>query len=220
MNPQQFQTSFIPKKPLVENTKSRARAVDIFSIVAILICLGSLGYYGYVYLQHKKLVQEVEVTKATIKSQQSDFSIAELNSFVSLDKKIKESRKVLEAHLESSAIFNYIADLTLESVQFTDFSYSVGSKDTTSLSLKGIAPTPGTIAYQSQVLSERVKQGEISDLVVGDLVAVQPQSSSSSGQSSAPAGRTKYSFTIKMSVNKNVVNAKNRLENSLKKTQN
>lgn len=219
MNPQQFQTSFIPKKPLVENTKSRARVIDIFSIIAILVCLASLGYYGYVYLQHKKLVQEIEVTKATIKNQQSDFSIAELNSFVSLDKKIKESRKVLEAHLESSAIFNYIADLTLESVQFTDFSYSVGTKDTTSLSLKGIAPTPGTIAYQSQVLSERVKQGEISDLVVGDLVAVQPASSSGSGQST-PAGRTKYSFTIKMSVNKNVVNAKNRLEASLKKTQN
>ena len=65
-----FQTSFIPKKPLMQEGTGSKTGMSIFLLISILIFLASIGIAGYVFLENKFLAQQITTEQQTITKNQ------------------------------------------------------------------------------------------------------------------------------------------------------
>ena len=163
-----FQTSFIPKKPILATTSgSMKKSVDFFMVIAVVIFLGSIvlsaGVYTYKFLLEKNM-QSLQDSLAKSKDQFDPNFIVYINR---LNTRIETSKMLLKQHVSASAIFGFIGDHTLKSISYTDFSYTYGTDGTIKVVMKGIAPNYESIALQSEEFGKQnqyIKSPIFSDL--------------------------------------------------------
>lgn len=155
MDNTQFQTSFIPKKPIMEAPLHKApiamqRSVSIFTIIAIFSIIIVGGAYGGLYFYKSTLSVSVANAKKSLNLAESSFEADTISDLQLFDKRIAASKQVLASHIVVSPFFELLNTLTLPSIQFTKFSYS-GSTDGKSYSVKmsGNAKDYKSIAVQA-----------------------------------------------------------------------
>ncbi len=152
-----FQTSFIPKKPiLVGNTSSTAATsnttsilmvVTVFIFVIMLAAAGGLYFYKDLVLTKNK--QELSANLLKIKDSFQKDTIAELELY---DKRTSAAKDVLTKHVVLSPLFEAINTLTLTTIQYTKFEHST-VKDVFSVKMSGIARDYKSIALQADVFN-------------------------------------------------------------------
>jgi hypothetical protein len=149
-----FQTSFIPKKPIVANSSvsntsnntSITMVVSIFIMVVMLVASGGLYLYKN-YLQNNKAVLSGNLKK--IKDSFDNNTIVNLALY---DKTSSVAKQILENHIVLSPLFQLINELTLSSIQYTKFEHKV-TNGVFSVSMSGIARDYKSIALQADVFS-------------------------------------------------------------------
>ena len=152
-----FQTSFIPKKPLSEDRVQTAKPVSIFVFVATIIFFASLLGAGLMYFYKASLVRSVSVSKANLDKAKEAFEgdfIKELQDF---DRRISASNEILSSHITLSPIFEALGVATLKSVQYTKFSHKITGTGTSAkivVSMSGKADNYTAIALQSDQLTQ------------------------------------------------------------------
>jgi hypothetical protein len=151
-----FQTSFIPKKPIVANGSSpviRGNAtsismvVSVFILVVMLLAFGGLYFYYNFYLLKNK--ETLSSNLAQIRDSFDKNTIAELEMY---DKRTTVSSQILKNHLVLSPLFELINKLTLSSIQYTKFSHST-LNNVFSVKMSGIARDYKSIALQADVFN-------------------------------------------------------------------
>ncbi|MDB5224513.1 MAG: protein of unknown function with transrane region [Candidatus Adlerbacteria bacterium] len=149
MPPQQQPSSFIPKTSL---NGANAPAVGSFSIlmfigvlffVASLIC--AIGVFGYEHYLKSSIASKA----ATLQQDQEAFGKNAISDLVRLDTRINQAKSLLNKHIASSAIFNFLQEHTLATVQFTTLEYKLNNDGTASISLDGVGATFSSVALQS-----------------------------------------------------------------------
>ncbi len=151
-----FQTSFIPKKPIISNNNSGivdgTSSISIpivfsFSLVLIvsLIAGGLFIYKGYLDKNREDLHTQLLKIRASFDKD----TIAELELF---DKRTSASKKILENHIVLSPLFELLNKLTLTSIQYTTFQHSTVN-NIFSVKLTGIARDYKSIALQADVFN-------------------------------------------------------------------
>jgi hypothetical protein len=123
---QNFQTSFIPKKPMVEQPAATVkRPMSLLLIIAIFIffvmILGSLGVYFYKGV----LVGNVAKMQTDLNLAKNSFEPAKITELEVLDKRLNASSEILSNHIVVSPIFEVLQALTLKTIRYTKFSYDV-----------------------------------------------------------------------------------------------
>jgi len=150
-----FQTSFIPKKPIVSNSLVRKEPVNFFFVVStflfIISILGSVGLFGYkIYLQKQR--DNLSSSLSVIRDSFEKETIDELNLFYD---RTRLSKDILSKHVALSSIFGLLGDLTIPQVQYTNFSEQISEKeDILTITLSGIAFDYRSIALQADVFNE------------------------------------------------------------------
>lgn len=159
MDNTQFQTSFIPKKPITEAPLHKVpiaiqRSVSIFTIIAIFSIIIVGGAYGGLYFYKSTLSVNVTNAKKSLNLAESSFEADTISDLQLFDKRIAASKQVLASHIVVSPFFELLNTLTLPSIQFTKFSYS-GSTDGQSYSVKmsGNAKDYKSIAVQASIFN-------------------------------------------------------------------
>ena len=150
-----FQTSFIPKKPIssITGNSNKFRApIGIFPVLAVIILaitiLSAVGLFFYKsYLQNKK--DNLSTSISEIKDSFDQEVISDLESF---DKKISTAKDILSSHLVLSPMFTLLGELTLPSIQYTNFEHQV-TDDGFSVQISGIARDYKSIAMQADVFN-------------------------------------------------------------------
>jgi hypothetical protein len=151
-----FQTSFIPKKPILANgsspiIKSNAisisMVVSVFILVVMLLAFGGLYFYYNFYLLKNK--ETLSSNLAQIRDSFDKNTISELEMY---DKRTTVSSQILKNHLVLSPLFELINELTLSSIQYTRFSHST-LNNVFSIKMSGIARDYKSIALQADVLN-------------------------------------------------------------------
>lgn len=165
-----FQTSFIPKKPILSggidtspkrSTTSISMAISVFIFVVIIF--STFGLYLYkIYLEKSKDNLSTKLLEARNKFDQN--TITELESF---DKRTSTAKQVLAGHLVISPLFELINKLTLPSIQFTDFEHSF-KNDIFSVKMSGIARDYKSIATQADIFSKS-EGSMLKDVVFSNL---------------------------------------------------
>lgn len=152
-----FQTSFIPKKPLSEDRVQTTKPVSIFVFIATIIFFASLLGAGLMYFYKASLIRSVSVSKVNLDKAKEAFEgdfIKELQDF---DRRISASNEILSNHVTLSPIFEALGLATLKSVQFTKFSHKITGTGNTAkilVTMSGKADNYTAIALQSDQLTQ------------------------------------------------------------------
>lgn len=166
-----FQTSFIPKKPIIENganvgIKSK-NTTNIFMVVAVVIFVIVVVSFGGLYLYKSYLTQNKETLSASLLKMKGSFdkdTIAELELY---DKRSGAAKEVLEKHTVMSPLFEAINELTLSSIQYTRFDHTTVN-NVFSIKISGIARDYKSIALQADIFNKN-KAKMFKDVIFSNL---------------------------------------------------
>ena len=152
---QNFQTSFIPKKPIVEDraTTSSSFSLGLFTVVSLFIfftmVVGTGGLYFYKLSQQNRIVtmqQQLGLAK-------KEFEPSDIARLQTLDRRLNAATEVLSNHVAISPIFQALGDLTIKAVRYTKFSYSI-SGGTVQVKMSGQAVGYMSVALQADILAQ------------------------------------------------------------------
>ena len=84
------------------------------------------------------------------------FEHSEITQLQTLDKRLTASTQILANHIDISPIFDALAAVTMQSVRYTQFSYSLGTDKNANVDIKmsGVAVGYRSIALQSDILGQ------------------------------------------------------------------
>lgn len=191
---QNFQTSFIPKKPVVPERTEARRPIGILMVLSILILLTVLVAYGGLYVYKNSLNQSLTSKQKALDLAKNRFEPGRLAELKTLDRQLKAANLILESHISISPIFEILQEATMKTIRYTSFAYELRDNGVVFVKLTGEANGYRSIALQSNLLSERT---EILDPVFSNL---------------ALDARGNVLFDLSFSVNKSLVSYKENVD--------
>lgn len=167
-----FQTSFIPKKPLVPEAGPKVhQSVSLFSIIGVLIFIISVATAGGVFAWAKLVQTQQESYKKQIAHNREQFG-TDIKFLERFNAKINLSRELIHNHLAVANIFDLLGRETTNSVRFKSFdvTFPATPKDRVVMTLKGEGSSLPVLAFQSDVFggSRVFKDPVVSDFAVED----------------------------------------------------
>jgi len=187
-----FQTSFIPKRPLVSDPKiptvhSRTGNASITMVIGSLLFIASLGGAVFTIVWKNVLLKSQANYIVQLKESEKRFNITLIEDLKKVNTKIDVGKKLFTSHLAVSEIFPIMNQLAIESVQFNSFQFSAptNDEDGVKVSIKGTAKDYNSIAFQSDVFGSANKYGSLKSIknpIIADLIE-------------GPSGQISFSFT-------------------------
>lgn len=167
-----FNTSFIPKKPIVADSGLVSRAPEannIFNTIATAIFILTLFATGAVFLYKNILIRQVSEADTALNEARSAFETEKIQSLLDLNARISSAKNLLEKHVVVSEVLGLLQSLTVKRMRFASFKYS-NSDGLPTLSLKGEVQTYNALAEQSRIFSgsEFIKNQKFSDFSLGE----------------------------------------------------
>lgn len=142
--------SFIPKKPLAEARGSGGGGgFGLLSLLALLVFIASILAAGAAFAYGRYLNISLDSKKASLDKYQQAYDLPTIQALVRFDSRINQARSVLANHVAPSVIFYFLAQQTLEKVQFTSFDYTLSNDGTVKITMAGVASSFSTVALQS-----------------------------------------------------------------------
>lgn len=156
---QNFTTTFIPKKPIVEQAPRSSKPAGILTIIAMLIFLATLVIGGGSYLYANYLNGRTEELRKSIGLAEKNFEIKSISELQVLDKRLAVASTILKNHRVVTPFFRLLEETTLPAVRFSKFDFSIGEATSaqaaeTTTALSGEAEGYRAIAQQSGVFGE------------------------------------------------------------------
>ncbi|MFA6324895.1 MAG: hypothetical protein WCX46_01565 [Candidatus Paceibacterota bacterium] len=144
---QNFQTSFIPKKPMIEERSVPSRPTSLLTIISIFIFITVVVSSAGLYFYKGVLVKDIAGMNADLILAKSRFEPSKITQLQVLDKRLRASNSILSSHITVSPIFEALQALTMKSVRYTKFSYSIDDKNKINVKMSG--QTVGYGAYSA-----------------------------------------------------------------------
>lgn len=166
---QEFQTSFIPKKTVIESPKRIKSGGGVVNLIAFIVFLASLIAAGGAYFYRESVKTDIEEFKRSLAVAKNQFEPSLITELQILDKRLNAATTILEKHIAVSPIFVLLEEVTLPTVRYSDFSYEV---DTTTnlvnVTMKGEAKGYNFIALQADLFDDNkfIKNPIFSDFVL------------------------------------------------------
>jgi hypothetical protein len=151
---QNFQTSFIPKKPIVNERATSSRPVGILFIISLFVLIAVLVATGGIYFYQKSLENKIGVMENSLETAKNSFEPAKIDQLQLLDKRLKASTEILSNHITITPVFDALQQVTMKSVRFTKFNYDLGTDGkTVDIKMSGQAIGYRSIALQADLFS-------------------------------------------------------------------
>lgn len=167
--------SFIPKKPLAIKTERNTRPMSVLLFVSFGIFFISLALFGglYLYNSNLKVVLEEKTKELEMEKKKAD-PAGIIEKAEKLQVKINSVKDLLNKHTALSRTFGLLEEVTLENVVLNGLTFEKKEAEqavvrdeaqTASISnfvikTSGIAPSYASLAYQSDVLKNEVKENQ------------------------------------------------------------
>ena len=156
MMEQNFQTSFIPKKPIVENRVLPTRSVGVLTVVSIFILFTVAISTGGLYFYKETLLKNISQMANDLDLAKNRFEPSKITELQTLDKRLRISSEILGNHISLTPIFQVLSDLTMKSVRYTRFGYDMGTEKNAKITIKmgGVAVGYRSVALQSDLFAK------------------------------------------------------------------
>ena|SRR3989338_514600 len=153
---QNFQTSFIPKKPIIKERAVSSRPVGPLVIISLFILFTVLVATGGLYFYKKLTAKNIESMKENLKLAQNRFEPSKITELQTLDKRLRAGNEILSAHVAVTPIFTELGKITMKTVRFLAFSYTRGEERNApvKVEMKGQAVGYRSVALQSDLFTK------------------------------------------------------------------
>jgi hypothetical protein len=180
-----FQSSFIPKDPMIESQVFKKKKTGFVGILAISLFITSIIISGGVYFYKIMLKSEIQSLESQLSDAEKNIDKKTISEMTLFAQKLQITKSILVKHQVVSNFLKELSSSTISSVQFTDFNYGEIKNNVLMVSLKGKAANYASVALQENVLSQNkyFKSVEVSGLSLNDKgfvafdfnIAVDPQ---------------------------------------------
>ena len=157
-----FQTSFIPKKPMTTDTSRAGSGINIFLVISIFVFIVAIMGSAYVYIIHNVLVAGIKTKVAALKVELQEPTT--LENIIKFDRQLNFTNKILNSHISVSPIFAYLQENTAENVRFKSLTFSYTDPTKVSVKMTGIAQDFNTIAGQADAFRRSNNSGIINPI--------------------------------------------------------
>lgn len=155
----EFQTSFVPKKPILEKeslSPHRSNVSGVVNLVALIVFIASILGAGAMYFYRSSLENKITEEKVSLERARAAFEPSLITQLQELDKRMRAATKILNNHIAVSPIFHLLGDITLPTVRYTDFSYEFNkdNKNLVDIKMSGQAKGYNYIALQADLFGK------------------------------------------------------------------
>lgn len=162
---QNFQTSFIPKRPIAEESRTSSSSIGFFTIISLFIFFAVLLGAGGLYLYKGVLVKSKAQMESDLNLAKNRFEPAKINQLKIVDRRLNAASEVLSKHIAISPIFQIIESLTMKTIRYSKFTYSL-NENKLEVKMSGQAIGYRSVALQADLFS---KNKNIIDPVFSNL---------------------------------------------------
>lgn len=151
-----FQTSFIPKKPIVSQEGSGIkiiRSTNIFSVVATVMFLVTVIISGGLFVYQRVLSGQIDQGKKEVVAAEGAIEQEKIKELIDANSRIISSKKLLDNHIASSRILLRLQDITIKRMRFNELTYKNTDKEI-NLNIKGEVLTYNALAQQEVIFRQ------------------------------------------------------------------
>jgi hypothetical protein len=161
-----FQTSFIPKK-IITSTVPEKEPKSFFSIISIFLLIISILASGGLYLYKTYLIKQQETLSASLIKTRDSFEKDTIDELEFFNRRAESARKILDSHIVLSPMFKLLGEITIPSVQYTNFEQQVNDKGFL-VNIEGLARDYRSIALQADMFNS-IKGSYFKNVLFSDL---------------------------------------------------
>ncbi len=149
---ERVKTSFIPKTSLQtpEARHPTGSPVALANLVCGIILVLAIAGAGGIYAFQQYTNSQIASKQQSLALSREAFQPATIKELSRLDTRIQIAEGLLATHLSPSKLFNDLESLTLASVRYNNFNYSVASPGHVVLTMSGEAADFNSVALQSE----------------------------------------------------------------------
>ncbi len=177
-----FQTSFIPKKPVSGESEkvSAVHDTDIFTLAATLTFIVTALLYGGLYFYNNLLVKQIEEAGKQLEDARSAILPDKIKELIDADSRIATVSGLLERHVVNSKMLTLLGDLAVTKLQFNDLTYT-NKTGSPALKINGEVQTYNALAVQQDILTknEYIKNPIFSNFTLSEAGNIKFQFNSS-----------------------------------------
>jgi hypothetical protein len=153
---QNFQTSFIPKKPIIEERAVVSRPVNLLTIISIFIFFTVIIATGALYFYDRILAKNITQMENDLNLAKGRFEPSKIIQLQVLDKRLIASNEILSKHVAISPIFKALQAITMKTIGYTKFSYDFENSKNAKIVIKmsGVAVGYRSVALQSDLFTK------------------------------------------------------------------
>lgn len=149
-----FQTSFIPKKTVDDDSRNRSVVytdTNIFTLAATIVFIATALMYGGLYFYKNMLIKQVAEADSQLVEARTAIQPEKIQEIIDNDSRIKNSEKILDRHLATSKLMIFLSDSAIKKIRFSELMYQ--NKDgIASIAIDSEVQTYNSFAYQQEVL--------------------------------------------------------------------
>lgn len=147
-----FQTSFIPKKPVLSSPNGHKLPRSLFLVLSIFILIITILTSVGLFLYKNNLEKQRDSLSISLAEIRDSFEKDTVDELLLFDRRIELSKKILDNHIIFSPFFNLLGELTIPSIQYTSFK-NEDTKNNIVIEMKGIARDYRSIALQAEIFN-------------------------------------------------------------------
>lgn len=153
--PEEPTTEFIPKRPLAEERPEMPKKRGgLLRLLAFVIFVASILAAGGVFLFRSSLESQVEQKSSQIQIARGEFEPELLEEMAELDRRIITTGEVLSNHITISPLFETLEAITLPTVRYSEFTYTLAEDGSVQIEMAGEAEGFTDIALQSGLFDD------------------------------------------------------------------
>ncbi len=162
-----FQTSFVPKKPVIASQATQYRKKSNFLfIISLIIFLATIVFAGGIYAYNTYLKKDIENQRQSLIKANERFDSEAVGRANRLNDRIIAVKTILDKHVSPSVVFALLEDKTLSTVRFRTMAFVVEPQNIIKINATGFGAGLDSIVLQSDQFG---KTGVLKDVVFSSV---------------------------------------------------
>lgn len=149
-----FQSSFIPKEPVVTEQVFKKKKAGFLGVLAVSLFVSSIVIAGGMYVYKGIIKRDIASLQTELAEAEKNIDKQTISEMSKFSKKLELVRTLVQKHQVVSGFLDTLASSTVSSVQFISFSYGDIEQGKLTVTLQGKAASYSSIAQQENVFSQ------------------------------------------------------------------
>lgn len=141
---------------MIEERAVATKPVGFLLVLSIFILCAMIVASGGLYFYRNVVTKNITKMESDLNLAKNRFEPSKITQLQTLDKRLRASTEILSKHLAISPIFKSLQAITMKTVRFTKFDYTLGDDKNAKVSVKmsGVAVGYRSVALQANLFTQ------------------------------------------------------------------